>query len=119
MELIELYKRLLEEFKKGDNSYICNAINDLDLIFFEESILREHFFTQLPSEIQFVEFYNEPSFNKNIRFIESGTWFKYTNDSIIDITQSKSLLISSEPFLLRIKLLEAIINNLENTCVED
>lgn len=110
-QLIELYKQLLELFKEQRTSWICNAIKLMNVSDEDKTTLKEHFFTQFPSETQYSEIYNEPSFNKRAKNNDStDIWFHF----LAYIKTSENNEIN---FKLRIKLIEAIINNLENSCI--
>lgn len=104
-ELIKLYKKVLIIFKERNTQWICNAINMLKTTPQNKVILKEHFFTQLPSPTQYAEIYNEPTFNKRVRGGDyTDIWFIHIGDFECWETNYK----------VRIKLIEAIINNLEN-----
>jgi hypothetical protein len=68
--------------------------------------LKEHFLTQFPSETQYTEFFENPLFNKYSLKI-GAEWFIY------EIGKGFTHCIETESFELRVKLLEAIIKDLE------
>lgn len=109
--LIELYKEVLQIFKGGHSHFLCNAINIVNSSEENKKVLKEHFFSQMPSKTQYTEIYNEPTFNKKV--INNDTtdiWF-------VHVSQLEYKISSKINYQLRIKLIEAIINKLENNCI--
>lgn len=106
--ILTLYKELLSEFKKGKDGFICSVIeNHFDNA--ETKVLKEHFYSQYPSKTQYTKFYNNKLFNKDYHFGVIGSWFSYYRADAL----GKYEFPYSEPFKLRVKLIEAIIEKLE------
>jgi len=107
--MLDLYKPLLKSFKGKHTLYICKAIdiNRMGFCSVHKVKLKINFLTHYPSETQYTEFYNNPLFNKQGNFDDG--WFMYDRIKNYGFTN----LVQTEPFNLRIKLLEAIIENLE------
>ena len=107
--VLDLYKKLHKSFSEKRCLYICKAIhiNRMGFCSIHKVKLKLHFLTQRPTESQYPEFYNNSLFNKQ-GHIDDG-WFIY--DRTTDYTFVS--LSETEAFSLRIKFLEAIIENLE------
>ena len=107
--MLDLYKPLLKIFEEKHTLFICKAIsiNRMGFCSIHKVKLKNHFLTQFPSEIQYTEFYNNPLFYKADN-IANESWFTYKNGGRAFVE-----LVESESFKIRVKFLEAIIENLE------
>lgn len=78
----ELFKILLEGYKKGVRIFICNAIDRLyndNLISFEElNLLRKVFKKEKPTTKKNKKFYEEEEFGKG------GGWFLVSNGEVCE-----------------------------------
>lgn len=117
LTLLELYTRVLTDFKRKHYLFICRTIINLPNVgYYYQMKCLNHFKTQFPSDKQYTDFFNHRLFNRTIKFkheIDNAEWFKYPEKVVDGELVPFLTLTQSEGFEIRIKFIEAIIEKLK------